>query len=68
MTIPTSIEKRALDLIESNPAMDILDAVKKAIEEENSLIEEIISGATDRVKLYKHNLIKRVYISKVIKQ
>lgn len=41
--LPTSIEQRALRMIANG--MDILEAVKEAIKEENRMIDSLIGGS-----------------------
>lgn len=54
-----SIEERAINLIQSG--VEVLDAVKQAINEENKLIEEMISQRTERSKQAKIQMCKNVY-------
>lgn len=57
--ITETIEKRALILIENG--IDILEAVKQAIIEENKLISEMIQQKTQRSKQAKKQICKNVY-------
>jgi hypothetical protein len=54
-----SVEERAINLIING--MDVLEAVKCAINEENKLIEEMISQQTERSVKAKNTLCKNVY-------
>ena len=66
--ISNTITSRALEIMTDYPKMDILDAVKKAIIEENTLIAELLENRSSRAinlttlicqKVYnKHNNIK----------
>jgi hypothetical protein len=57
--LSTTIENRAIEYILKG--MDVLEAVKKAIEDENNLIGEVISNTTDRAKNLKNQMCKNVY-------
>lgn len=54
-----SIEERALNLIQNG--VEVLEAVKQAINEENKLIEEMIAQRTKRSKQAKVQICKNVY-------
>lgn len=54
-----SVEERAIKLIING--MDVLEAVKCAIKEENNLIEEMIAQQTERSIKAKNTLCKNVY-------
>lgn len=54
-----TIEERAINLIIKG--MDVIEAVKKAIEEENKLIDELISQRTERSKRAKEIMKKNTF-------
>ena len=54
-----SIEERAIVLIQNG--VEILEAVKQAIKEENEFIEEMISQKTERSIKAKEQICKNVY-------
>lgn len=54
-----SVEERAINFIING--MDVLEAVKCAINEENKLIEEMIAQQTERSVKAKNTLCKNVY-------
>lgn len=56
-----SITNRALELIELNPEMDVLDAVKESIIEENKMIQELHEQKTERAIKLKNAMCKNVY-------
>ena len=61
--ISHTITYRALEIIIANPSMDILDAVKQAIIEENKLLSELLENRTERAKTATDLMCKRVYSS-----
>jgi hypothetical protein len=61
--IPHTITYRALEIMIANPEMDILDAVKQAIIEENKLLSELLENRTERAKTAAQLMCKRVYSS-----
>jgi len=56
-----TIIQRAVELILDNPTMDIIDAVKEAITEENKIICELYENKTDRAKNLNSLMYQRVY-------
>ena len=54
-----TIEERAINLIIKG--MDVIEAVKTAIEEEQRLIEELISQRTERSKRAKEIMKKNTF-------
>jgi hypothetical protein len=54
-----SIEKRALDLIEKG--IEVIEAVKQAIQEEQTLINELIENRTQRSKNVRNQMCKNTY-------
>jgi hypothetical protein len=54
-----SIEKRALDLIEKG--IEVIEAVKQAIQEEQTLINELIENRTQRSKNLRNQMCKNTY-------
>lgn len=54
-----TIEERAINLIIKG--MDVIEAVKMAIEEENKLIDELISQRTERSKRAKEIMKKNTF-------
>ena len=54
-----SVEQRAFNLIQNG--VEVLEAVKQAIIEENQLISEMLSQTTERSKKAKATLCKNVY-------
>ena len=61
--ISNTITYRALEIMIANPEMDILEAVKKAIIEENKLLSELLENRTERAKMTTELMCKRVYNS-----
>jgi hypothetical protein len=59
--ISNTITNRALELILINPNMDILEAVKEAIIEENKLIAELLENRTERAKNLNNLMYQKVY-------
>jgi hypothetical protein len=59
--ISNTITNRALELILINPNMDILEAVKEAIIEENKLIAELLENKTERAKNLNNLMYQKVY-------
>jgi hypothetical protein len=57
--INEQVENRAIDYILNG--MDVLDAVKQAIQDENALCMEILQGTTERAKNVKKQMCKNVY-------
>jgi hypothetical protein len=57
--INEQVENRAIDYILNG--MDILEAVKKSIQDENALCMEILEGRTQRAKNVKNQMCKNVY-------
>ena len=54
-----SIEERAFNLIQNG--VDVLEAVKQAIVEENKLISEMLEQQTDRSKKALNTMCKNTY-------
>jgi hypothetical protein len=54
-----SVQERAINLIING--IDVLDAVKIAIEQEQDLISEMLEQTTERSKKAKNTLCKNVY-------
>ena len=54
-----TIENRAIELMIDG--MDAIEAVKKAIDEQNALILELIESKTERAKKVKNQMCKNVY-------
>lgn len=63
-----SITYRALELVHNNPEMEILEAVKQAITEENKMLSELIENKTDRSKNLRDAMCKTVYASIHLKE
>jgi len=61
MTISKSIIERTSLILKSNPAMDILEATKQAIIEEQKFISEMIEQKTDRSRQALNVLRKNTY-------
>jgi hypothetical protein len=59
--ISNTITNRALELILINPNIDILEAVKEAIIEENKLIAELLENRTERAKNLNNLMYQKVY-------
>jgi hypothetical protein len=59
LNLSASVENRAIEYILKG--MDILEAVKKAINDENALCAEILQGTTERAKNVKNQMCKNVY-------
>jgi hypothetical protein len=59
--ISNTITNRALELVYNNPTMDILDAVKEAIIEENKIIAELLENRTERAKNLNSLMCQKVY-------
>ena len=56
-----SVELRAIELIENG--MDVLEAVKLALTNENKFINEMLEQRTDRSKYAKSTMCRKVYKS-----
>ena len=54
-----SIEERALNLIQNG--VEIIEAVKQAIQEENKLISEMLEQKTNRSKKALNTMCKNTY-------
>jgi hypothetical protein len=54
-----SIEERAFNLIQNG--VEVLEAVKQAIIEENKFISEMLEQTTERSKKAKNTICKNVY-------
>lgn len=65
--LSNTITSRALDLVLNNPTMNIMDAVKEAIIEENKLIAELLENRTERSKNLNSLICQKVY-NKLIKK
>jgi hypothetical protein len=59
LNLSASVENRAIEYILKG--MDIIEAVKKAIDDENALCIEILQGTTERAKNVKNQMCKNVY-------
>jgi hypothetical protein len=59
LNLSASVENRAIEYILKG--MDILEAVKQAIQDENTLCIEILEGTTQRAKNVKNQMCKNVY-------
>jgi hypothetical protein len=59
--LSNTITERALELILSNPNMDIIEAVKQAIIEENKIICELYENRTERAKNLNSLMYQKVY-------
>lgn len=59
--ISNTITNRALELILINPNMNILEAVKEAIIEENKLIAELLENRTERAKNLNNLMYRKVH-------
>ena len=57
--INEQVENRAIDYILNG--MDVLEAVKQAIQDENALCMEILEGRTQRAINVKNQMCKNVY-------
>lgn len=57
--ISKSIEERAFKLIQNG--VEVLEAIKQAIIEENKFISEMLDQKTDRSKKAKNTICKNVY-------
>ena len=59
INLTKSVEVRAINLIIAG--VEPIEAVKQAIQQEQNLIEEMITQRTDRVKQAKTQICKNVY-------
>lgn len=59
--LSNTITERALELILTNPKMDIIEAVKEAIIEENKIICELYENITERAKNLNSLMYQKVY-------
>jgi hypothetical protein len=59
--LSNTITERALELILSNPNMDIIEAVKQSIIEENKIICELYENRTERAKNLNSLMYQKVY-------
>jgi hypothetical protein len=64
--LSNTITERALELIANNPTIDIIEAVKEAILEENKIICELYENRTERAKNLNSLMYQKVY-NKIIK-
>ena len=56
-----SIVCRAIEIVANDPTIDILEAVKIAIQNENLLLAELIENRTERAKKLRNQMCKNVY-------
>lgn len=59
--LSNTITSRALEIITTNPNVDILEAVKQAIIEENTLIAELLENRSERAKNLTDLMCQKVY-------
>ena len=59
--ISNTITFRALEIIKDYPTIDVMDAVKQAIIEENTLIAELLENRSQRAKNLTSLMIQKVY-------
>lgn len=59
--ISNTITSRALEIITANPTTDILEAVKQAIIEENTLIAELLENRSERAQNLTDLMCQKVY-------
>lgn len=59
--LSNTITSRALEIIKTNPTIDILEAVKQAIIEENTLIAELLENRSERAKNLTDLMCQKVY-------
>jgi hypothetical protein len=59
--ISNTITSRALEIVTTNPTNDILEAVKQAIIEENTLIAELLENRSERAKNLTSLMCQKVY-------
>lgn len=59
INLTKSVEERAINLIIAG--VDVIEAVKQAIQQEQDLIEEMIAQTTERSKQAKKQICKNVY-------
>lgn len=59
--LSNTITERALELILANSKMDIIEAVKEAIIEENKIICELYENRTERAKNLNSLMYQKVY-------
>ena len=52
---------RTTEIVKNNPNMDILDALKLAIQEENKFLNELYNNTTERSKNARKVLCKNTY-------
>ena len=57
--LTSTVEKRAFNLIQNG--VEVLEAVKQAIIEENKFISEMLEQTTERSKKAKNTICKNVY-------
>lgn len=66
-----SITFRALEIINENPSIDVMDAVKTAIQEENKIIQELLDNKSERaVKLRKaicYTVFTHIHLNECLK-
>ena len=66
--LSNSITERTLEILASNPCMDILEAVELAIVAENKFLSEVIESKTERAKQAKKQMCKNVYATFALKE
>ena len=59
--LSNTITSRALEIITINPTIDILEAVKQAIIEENTLIAELLENRSERAQNLTSLMGQKVY-------
>jgi hypothetical protein len=66
--LSNSITQRALEIISNNSSIDILEAVKMAIQQENKMLSELIENRTERAQGLRTKMCKAVYASAHLKE
>lgn len=66
--ISDSITYRALEIIYNDSSIEILEAVKIAIQEENKLLQELIENKTERSQNLRNQMCQVVYTSIHVKK
>ena len=66
--ISDSITYRALELVYLNPSIDVLEAIKQAITEENKMLSELVENKTERAKNLRNAMAKIVYATIHLKE
>lgn len=63
-----SITYRALEIIHNDSSIDVIEAVKMAIQEENKMLKELVENSTVRAQNLRNAMCQTVYASVHLKE